>query len=136
MSFIGGDVLEIVAQNPNAGTFRFSPKAAESFTGNLGGFRTNDDTNGVTGSGQGIYQVNRTRWSAEGPVSVDFLSGNGVSDLVVLAESTVDTTFTISLVSGQIYKGVGRFVGELPFDTNTAQSTIKIQGGGKLQPLF
>jgi hypothetical protein len=136
MSFIGGDVLEIVAQNPTAGSFRFSPKAAESYTGSTGGFRNNDDTNGVTGNGQAIWQVNRTRWSFEGPVSVDFLSGNGIQDLTVLASAQQDTTFTITLVSGQILKGTGRFVGELPFDTNTAQSTIKIQGGGQLISLI
>lgn len=136
MSFIGGDVLELVAQNPDAGTFRFSPKANESFTLNKGGFRTNDDSNGVTGSGQAIFQVNRFRWSFEGPVAVDFLSGNGFDDIDVLAESMKLTTWTISLVSGQIYKGTGKIVGEVPVDSNTAQATIKVQGGGKLEPLF
>ena len=135
MAFIGGDVKEMVAQNPDAGSFRFSPKAAESFTLNKGGLRNNDDSNGVTGNGQGIYSVNRFRWSAEGPVAVDFLSGNGFEDLDKLAESQKETTWTITLISGQIYKGVGRLVGEMPVDTNTAQVTLKVQGGGKLEPL-
>ncbi len=136
MAFLGGDVLELVGQNPDAGSFRFSPKANESFTLNKGGLRTNDDNNGVTGNGQGIYQMNRFRWSIDGPVAVDFLSGNGFDDLDVLAASQKDTTWTITLISGQIYKGVGRVVGELNVDTNTAQLTIKVQGGGQLEPLI
>lgn len=135
MSFVGGDILELVAQNPDAGSFKFSVKAGESATANKGGLRNNDDNNGVTGSGQPIWQVNRMRWSFEGPVSVDFLSGNGFDDLDILASSTKDTTWTIKHVSGQIYKGLGRIVGEIPVDTNTAQATVKIQGGGKLEPL-
>lgn len=135
MGFIGGDVLEAVAQNPTLGSFRFSPKANEAFTLNKGGLRNNDDNSGVTGSGQVIRQINRMRWSLDGPCMVDFLSGNGYDDLDALAASLDITTWTISLVSGQIYKGTGFPVGEMPVDTNTAQVTLKVQGGGQLEPL-
>lgn len=135
MSFIGGDIIELVAQNPVLGSFRFSPKANEAFTLNKGGLRTNDDNNGITGNGQAIRQLNRMRWSIDGPAAVDFLSGNGFDDLDKLASSPRDTTWTITLVSGQIYKAVGWPVGEMPVDTNTAQVTLKIQGSGQLEPL-
>lgn len=135
MGFIGGDVKDVVAQNPVLGSFRFSPKANEAFTLNKGGLRTNDDNNGVTGNGQSIRQLNRFRWSLDGPCMVDFLSGNGFDDLDQLASSPKDTTWTISLISGQIYKGTGWPVGEMPVDTNTAQVTLKVQGGGQLEPL-
>ncbi len=135
MSFIGGDVKEVVAQNPVLGSYRFSPKANESFTLNKGGLRTNDDTSGVTGNGQGIRQINRMRWSLDGTCAVDFLSGNGFDDLDKLASSPKDTTWTIALISGQIYKAVGWPVGEMPVDTNTATVTLKVQGPGQLVPL-
>lgn len=135
MAFIGGDVKELVAQNATLGSFRFSPKANEAFTLNKGGFRNNDDSSGITGNGQTIRQINRMAWNVAGTVAVDFLSGNGFEDLDKLATAVSTTTWTITLVSGQIYKATGYPVGEMPVDTNTAMCTLKVQGGGQLEPL-
>lgn len=133
--YIGGDVLYLIAQNADAGTFKFSPKANEAFTLNKGGLRNNDDSNGVTGNGQAIYQMNRNRWSFDGPVAVDFLSDNEMGGLDKLAASFKETTWTIALIGGQIYKGTGKPVGEMPIDSNTAQCTLKVSGSGQLEPL-
>lgn len=132
-NFIGGDVLDLVCLHPTAGTFRFSPKANEAYTFNKGGIRGNDDANGVTGSGQTIRQLNRQRWSFEGPVAVDFISDNEMKGMDILAASPQEGTWTITLISGAVYKGKGAPVGDLNFDTNTAQMTLKVAGGSQLQ---
>lgn len=134
-NFIGGDVLEVVCKHPNLGEFRFQAKSNESFNLDPGGFRSSDDANQITGSGEMIDQINRVRWSLEGPVAVDLLSRNEIDNLPKLAESPVLATWTMTHISGAISKGQGKVVGDLSVDTNTAQMTLKVAGGGKTEKL-
>ena len=131
----GGDIEEVVCQHPELGTLRFQAKANESFTFNPGGFRSNDDDDSVTGAGTMIDQVNRKRWSMEGPLAVDMASENEVKNLPLLAKSGELAVWTISLVTGIIYKGLGKPVGDLNFDSNTAQMSVKIAGGGIMEKI-
>jgi len=132
--YIGGDIIEVVCQH-TLGEFRFSPKSNEDFTLDPGGIRTNDDANQITGSGQAIYQKNRVRWMAEGAVAVDYASGNEMEKLPLLAEHPDEGTWTITHISGTIWKGKGTIVGDIQPATNTAQMTLKISGSGKLEKL-
>lgn len=134
-NFIGGDVLEVVCNHPTLGDFRFSAKSGESFTLDPGGVRTNDDVNNVTGDGQMIQQMNRILWSLEGPIAVDMLSNNEIDNLPKLAESPELGTWTMTHISGAISKGKGKPVGDLQVDTNTAQLTLKIAGGGRIEKI-
>jgi len=97
-----------------------------------GGYRNNDDANQITGGGQAIFQKNRVRWSFEGPVLVDFTEGATVEKL---AESSEDGVWIITHISGAIYQGKGQIVGDLQPDTNSAQMSLKVSGGGKLEKL-
>lgn len=133
--FIGGDILEIVCKHQTLGEFRFQAKANESYNLDPGGFRSNDDSNSVTGSGEMIDQMNRVRWSFEGPVAVDLLSQNELDNLPKLAESPELATWTITHISGTIYKGLGKPVGDLVADSNTAQLPLKVSGNGKMEKL-
>jgi hypothetical protein len=135
MSFLGGDILEITCIDPVLGSFRFSVKAAESFNLDVGGIRTTDDKAGVTGTGQGIYTMNRQRWEFDGPVAVDFVSNNELGGTDSLASSPREQTWTISHISGYIGKGTGKIVGELKADTDKATLPLKIQGSGKLEKI-
>jgi len=134
-NYIGGDVIEIVCNHPTLGDFRFDAKSNESFTIDRGGIRNNDDANSVTGSGRTIDQKNRVGWSVEGPIAVDLASNYEQEALDKLSESPDHGVWTISHISGAIYKGTGRPVGDLQPDTNTAQMSIKIAGGGKLEKI-
>ena len=134
-NFIGGDVLEAVCTHPTLGDFRFQAKSNEAFTLDPGGIRNNDDANAVTGSGELISQKNRVRWSLEGPVAVDFLSENELNGLTSLAESPEPGVWTLTHISGLISKGKGEIVGDLQADTNTAQMTLKVSGGGRLEKI-
>lgn len=131
-NFLGGDITEIVAKHPTLGDVRFHTKSNESYTMDRGGYRNNDDANQLTGSGKAIYQKNRVRWSLEGPVLVDFTSDATVEEL---SASSEEATWVISHISGAIYQGKGMIVGDLQPDTNTAQMTLKVSGGGKLEKI-
>jgi len=133
-NYIGGDILEIVCQH-TLGEFRFAPKANESFTLDSGGLRVNDDASQITGQGTAIYQKNRVRWSAEGPVAVDPISGNEFDNLPKLAGHPDEGVWTFTHVSGTIWKGTGTVVGDLQPDTNTAQMTLKVSGSGILEKI-
>jgi hypothetical protein len=135
MGFLGGDVLEIACTDPTLGSFRFSVKATEAFNLDVGGIRTSDDKAGITGSGQGIYTMNRQRWEFDGQVAVDFVSDNEMGGTDALSSSTNEQTWTISHISGYIGKGLGKIVGELKADTDKATLPLKIQGSGKLEKI-
>lgn len=133
-NFIGGDILEIVCQH-TLGEFRFQAKSNESFTLDPGGVRTNDDANQITGGGEMIVQKNRMRWSFEGPIAVDPISNNEFENLPKLAAHPDLGTWTITHISGTIYKGRGTVVGDLNTDTNAAQMTLKVSGSGILEKI-
>lgn len=132
--FIGGDITEVVVQH-TLGEFRFFPKSNEDFTLDPGGIRTNDDANQITGAGQAIYQKNRVRWMIEGVVAVDFIAGTEMEKLSLLAEHPDEGVWTITHISGTIWKGKGVVVGDIQPGTNTAQMTLKVSGSGKLERL-
>ena len=133
--YTGGDLVEITCNHPTLGSFTFATKSNESYTLDPGGYRSNDDANAISGSGTMIDQVNRVRWSFEGPLVADFISDNEIKNLPLLAESFELATWTFSHISGVVWRGKGKFVGDIQVDTNTAQLSSKIAGGGKLEKL-
>lgn len=133
--YTGGDLVEITCNHPTLGSFTFATKSNESYTLDPGGNRSNDDENGVAGNGVFIDQINKVRWSFEGPLMADFESNNEILNLPLLAESSEQGTWTFSHVSGVVWRGKGKFVGQIQVDTNTAQISAKLAGGGKLEKL-
>lgn len=131
----GGDFISVTCNHPSLGSFKFATKSNESYTMDPGGFRSNDDSNMVTGDGQMIDQVNRVRWSFEGPLQVDFSSGNELENLPKLAESGEMATWTFEHVSGVTWRGRGKHVGDIQVDSNNAQMSAKLAGGGRLEKL-
>ena len=127
-------MVEIVCSH-SSGDYRFSPKANESFTVNPGGIVNNDDESSITGNGKMIQQKNMTLWSVEGPVAVDMKSGYEKDSLKTLMKSSEEGVWTFVHISGTIYKGSGVPVGAYSFDSNTAQATLKIAGGGELEEI-
>jgi hypothetical protein len=133
-NFIFGDTDEIVCQH-SLGEFRFSPKANESSTIDKGGVRANDDASQVTSNGQMMSQLNRVLWSWECPIAVDTISDNEMTNLAKLAAHPELGIWTFSLLSGTIYKGKGRPVGDLQADSNAGTMTLKVAGGGVLEKI-
>lgn len=135
MAAVGGDILEITYNHPTVGSGVFFPKSGEDSTFDPGGFRVNDDANGIDGGGQMIKQMNRVRWSFEATISSDMNSAQEMEKLAALAASPADAEFTISHINGTIYKGTGTVVGDIQPNGNAATSTIKLSGGGQLLQL-
>lgn len=134
-NFIGGDIVEIVCKHPEEGEFRFQVKANESFNVDPGGLRSNDDSGSISGGGDMIDQINRVRPSFEGPVAVDLLSANEIASLPKLAASPILGVWSLTHISGAIYKMNGKPVGDLIADSNTAQMPLKVAGSGKMEQL-
>ena len=135
MAFIGGDITEAVCVHPTLGTFRFESKANEAFTLDKGGIRNDDSADGVTGAGNLILKKSNVRWSLEGPVAIDMLGDTEMSGLNALAADPEPGVWTLSSISGAVYKGTGVPVGDLQPDTNTSQLKLKVAGGGNLEQI-
>ena len=135
MAVIGGDILEITFSHPSLGSGTFFPKAAEDSTIDLGGFRSSDEANNIDGGGNMIDTMSRGRWSVETVVSNDNRNRIDLEKLVSLAESTVLADWTISHVSGAVYGGKGKPVGDIQGNFNAATVALKLAGGGKLKKI-
>lgn len=128
----GGDSIEITCNHPTLGQFVFKPKSAEDVTVNLGGFRSNDDNNMLTGSGEMIDQMNNSRWSFEATCAWDMQLGLDLEKASALASSPVLGDWTISNINGTTYGGKGKPVGDLEGNSNAVTFTLKVAGGGRM----
>jgi len=136
MGAIGGDILDVSCNHPTLGTGTAFPKAGEDSTLDLGGFTSDDSEDMIDGSGQMIDKLTRKRWGAEMTVAWDNNSRQDLEKLQALQEHPVQATFTISHVSGAVYKGTGKPVGDLKGNGNAATFPLKIAGGGKLKKIL
>lgn len=133
-NFVFGDCVEIVC-NHLGNTYRYYPKANETFNVDKGGVRGNDDANQVTSNGQMMSQLNRSRWSVDGPIAIDQMSDIELSTLNLMAGSPSLGNWQFAMISGAIYKGTGRPVGDITTDANAGTLSLKVAGGGVLQKI-
>lgn len=135
MSAIGGDIIEITINHATLGSRTVYPKAGEDSTIILGGFRSEDEDQGIDGSGRMIDKMTRKRWSAETTVAWDNNIALEHEFLVSIAESPVEADFTITHVSGTVWGGKGKPVGDMEAAGMTATFKLKLAGGGKLSKI-
>jgi hypothetical protein len=136
MSYVAGDILEITYNHPTIGSGTLYCKANEDSQVDPGGFRSEDDDAMVTGDGQLIDKINRKRWSYEAPpIAWDMTETDELGKLAQLAASPIPADWTISSVSGAIWGGKGKPVGDLKGATNTGQIPLKLSGGGVLKQI-
>lgn len=125
--YVGGDIREITYNHEKIGSGTLFCKANDDGTIDLGGYRTNDDANQVTGDGRMIVQLNRTLGSFETPpIAWDMTDKNELQRLSDLAASPINADWTISSVSGAVWAGRGRPVGDLQGSTNAATVGLKL----------
>ncbi len=132
---VGVDIIEITFNHPIVGSGVILPKSNEDSTFDTGGFRSNDDANMVAGNGEMIDQMNRVRWSFEVVVAWDMNTRGDLEKLVELAESPVETEWTITNINGTVYGGTGKPVGDMQGNGNAATFTLKVSGGNKLKKI-
>ena len=136
MGYVGGDIIEITYNHPVLGSGTLFCKSNEDGTLNMGGFNSNDDANSVTGDGRLIDQINRVRAGFEAPpIAWDMTDADELSKLTELSASPVLADWTISSISGAIWGGKGKPVGDLNGSTNTSQVTLKLAFEGKVKIL-
>lgn len=131
----GGDIVEITFNHPTLGSGTIFPKAAEDNTFDTGGLRSSDDDNMIDGGGNMIDQMHRKRWSLETTVAWDMNSRQDLEKLVALASSPVLASWTITHINGDIYGGIGKPIGDLKGNGNTATFPLKLAGGGILKQI-
>lgn len=124
-----GDCYEITC-NHNNNTYRYSPKANESFNIDRGGIRANDDMNQLTANGKMMSQLNNARWAVDGPIADE---SDSTDTLILMAGSPSLGNWQFAMTSGVIYKGVGRPVGDIASDHNAGTIALKVSGAGKLE---
>ncbi len=134
---VGGDIIEVTVNHPTVGTGVFKIKSNESSTIDLGGIRKNDDANQISSDGTTmIRQMNMAAWSAEYTVINDTAATVPAAELVcALMESPEEGNYTIALINGTVYGGLGSPVGDVQPDINVSTFTMKINGPGKLKKI-
>lgn len=133
-NYVFGDLDEIIC-NFNGNTFRFRPKANETFNFDPGGLRVNDDVSQVTSDGQIMRQINRQRWKVDGPIACDTILGTEFNALNLMSGSPSLGTWQFAMKSGAIYKAVGSPVGDISLDSNAGTIALTVSGNGILEKI-
>lgn len=133
MGAVGGDILEITWNHPTLGSGNLLAKSNEDSTFDLGGFRSDDDTNMIDSGGNMIDKINRVRPNFECTVSSDNNTRLELEKLTDLAASPVQGNWTIAHISGAIYGLTGKPVGDLSANGNNATIALKLSGGGTMK---
>lgn len=136
MAAIGGDIIEIKYNHPTLGSGILFPKAGEDSEFDPGGFRKDDSEDGVDGSGAAIYKMNRKRWKCTTTLAWDDITRQELEKLVAIAESAVEATWTISKVSGAVYKGLGSIVGDIKGNGNSSTIPLNLAGSAKMEKII
>jgi len=123
---VHGDITEINFTHPEIGSGTLFPKANEESTIDLGGFRTNDDSNQITGNGTLILQKNRTVGFVECVIENDNNLREDLDKISQLTASPLQTNWTWTHISGAIYSGDGVPVGDIQAGLNAGTFTLKV----------
>jgi hypothetical protein len=135
MPAIGGDILEVTYNHPTLGSGTFFPKAGEDSTFDPGGFRGDDDANGIDGGGRAIRKLNRARWSFEVMIANDMNTANDLKKIADLAASPVEADWTVAHVNGSVWRGNGNPVGDVNANGNAGTMNLKVSGGGTMKKI-
>lgn len=133
---VGGDITEVTYNHPTIGSGTLFIKANEDSTFEPGGFRSNDDANGVTGSGEMIDQMNRVRSGFEVTVAWDMNTRNDIENVVLMVGSPVLADWTVTHINGTVWGGKGKPVGDISGNANNATFVLKVAGGGNFSKIL
>jgi hypothetical protein len=130
---VGGDIKEITYNHPTLGSGSVLPKSGEDSTYDTGGYRSDDDENGIDGGGNMIDIMKQVRPYFEAVVANDMNVDGTLEKMVALAASPVPAQWTISIVNGVTYGMTGKPVGPLQGEISKATFKLKVAGGGKMK---
>jgi hypothetical protein len=128
----GGDIEELTYNHPTLGTGVFDVKSDEDSELDLGDYKSADEEKSISSSGEMIDIMTKSRWSASCVVASDLTNPNHLAKLQALMSSPVLAVWTITHISGAIYRGKGKPVGDLKQGVKPSTVQLKLAGGGKL----
>ena len=131
--FTGGDILEITYNHEVEGSGTLFCKSGEDGTLDMGGFRTDDDAASLASNGKMINKINRVLGSFEATIAWDMTDQDELDKLRKMAASSFLADWTISSISGAIWGGKGKPVGDLKGNTNTAVISLKLAFEGEVK---
>jgi len=125
----GGDILEVSYKHPTLGQGVLAVKSDEDSELDLGGFRTADDEKSIASNGEDIPVMTRSRWSATFVMAPDFTTAADQQAVTDMAGNAVPAEWTITHITGAIYRGTGRPVGDVKAAFKAGTIQLKISGG-------
>ena len=131
--FVGGDILEVTFNHEVEGSGTFFCKSGEDGTLDPGGLRANDDAASVASNGKMINLINRVLASFETTIAWDMVDQDELDKLRRMSASPILGDWTISSVSGAIWGGKGKPVGDLKGNTNTGLIPLKLAFEGEVK---
>lgn len=134
MAFNTGDITEITATHPTLPPLNLQVKKGTDFSYSLGGVRTLDNDDGISGAGEPIYIMENNPWFIEGSILWDMNSRDELDLLSKYSASIEEAQWTINCINTVVHGGTGKPVGDLT-GTNKGEIPLKIAGGGKLEKL-
>ncbi len=135
MSVIGGDIVEATFNHPTIGQGVLFAKSDEDSELDLGGYRSADEEKGVDTGGNMIDTMTNSRWSATMVVAGDVITREDLEKLTSLTKDPVPAVWTITHISGAIYQGNGKPVGDVKENLKAATIQLKIAGGGECKKI-
>lgn len=135
MSVIGGDVLEAAFNHPTLGSGVLFPKSDEDCEIDLGGNRSADEEKAVDTAGNMIDTITKSRWYVSVTIAGDTQVREDLEKLTALAADPVLATWTFTHISGSIYQGLGKPVGDVRQAMKAATIALKLAGGGVLKKI-
>lgn len=123
---VHGDIRELTFNHPTIGNGIFHPKAGEGNTFDPGGIRSNDDAAQITTTGEIIDQLSFVRGSMEIVVENDTDIRLDWENARKLAADPTPATWTVTMMNGSVYVGVGKPVGDIQADLQAGTMTLKL----------
>jgi hypothetical protein len=134
--YTGGDIKTITYNHPSLGSGTLFPKAGEDGTLDPGGYTSADDAAGVTGNGQNLIDIiTAKRASFEILCAWDMADADELDTVNNMAASPLLADWTITHISGAVYGGKGKPVGDVQGSTGAATFALKLAFEGKLSKL-
>ncbi len=128
MIVAAGDILEVTGDNPDVGIIAFSPMSGEENTLDIGGIR-GDDNAAVTASGTLVNSYKRVVGKSSIMVASNETETAEYEKACAIAASTKETTWTVGMLNGTVYKANGVLQGDLELNLFKGTFTLKIISG-------
>ena len=129
---VHGDITELTVSHSDLGNIRFFPIANQGNTLDDGGLRNEVD---IAGGGELVIKKNRIPGELVCMVENDMNIREDATNASNISESPKLATWTVTMINGAVWQGLGTITGEIKPDVNTGQMTLNVHSAkwGKIQ---